>query len=141
MEGEALGINWGNIIAIIGGLGGFKFFEYLANLKSKKRNEVANAAKNEVEAKKEEFNLWKIQIDYLQTRLDARDAKVDVLYKEKREAENKVLTLIAENNALELKLQEAENWRCNIMDCLRRDPPKNFKRFNEDEDTKFVKVE
>lgn len=114
-----------SIIATIGGIEGIKFF---FNLKANKRKAEASAQTEEISARTQEFELYKKQIEYLQNRLEQRDNKVDFLYAELREKENQVLRLTAENNALELKAQEAEMWRCNILDCDHRTPPKNFKR-------------
>jgi len=117
-----------SILATIGGIEGIKF---LFNLKANKRKAEASAKTDEINARTQEFDLYKRQIEYLQDRLEARDTKVDILYKELREKEDQVLRLTAENNALELKAQEADMWRCNILDCDHRIPPKNFKRLNQ----------
>jgi len=116
-----------SIIATIGGIEGVKF---LFNLKANKRKANASAKTEEITARTQEFELYKKQIEYLQNRLETRDNKVDFLYAELREKENQVLRLTAENNALELKAQEADLWRCNILDCEHRMPPKDFKRIN-----------
>lgn len=114
-----------SIIATIGGIEGVRF---LFNLKANKRKANASAKTEEITARTQEFELYKKQIEYLQNRLEMRDTKVDFLYAELREKENQVLRLTAENNALELKAQEADLWRCNILDCDHRMPPKDFKR-------------
>ncbi|GEM_PF-3292427 len=118
-----------SIVAAIGGMEGIKF---LLNIKTNKRKAEAHAKTDEITARTQEFDLYKKQIEYLQNRLEARDNKVDYLYKELRDKEDQVLMLTAENNALELKAQEADMWRCNILDCDHRIPPKNFKRIKTD---------
>lgn len=114
-----------SVVAAIGGIEGIKFF---LNIKTNKRKAEASAKTDEITARTQEFDLYKKQIEYLQNRLEQRDNKVDFLYAELRDKESQALRLIAENNALELKAQEADMWRCNILDCDHRIPPKNFKR-------------
>lgn len=119
-----------SVVAAIGGIEGIKF---LLNIKTNKRKAEASAKTDEINARTQEFELYQKQIEYLQNRLETRDNKVDFLYAELRDKEDQVLRLIAENNALELKAQEADMWRCNILDCDHRIPPKNFKRMKSSE--------
>lgn len=119
------------IISVVAALGGIEGIRYLLHLKANRRKANASAQSDEISARSMEFELYKKQIEYLQGRLEARDNKVDYLYKELRDKEDQVLRLTAENNALELKAQEADLWRCNILDCDQRIPPKNFKRMKQ----------
>lgn len=118
----------GTLLSVIAAIGGIEGIRFLLTFKANKRKAEASAKTDEISARTLEFELYIKQIEYLQHRLEVRDNKVDILYKELREKENQVLRLTAENNALELKAQEADMWRCNILDCDHRIPPKDFRR-------------
>jgi hypothetical protein len=126
-----MSLNWENILTIIGALGGWETFKAIINWRINKRKAEAEVKNDEISAKSAEYNLYKVQIEDLQLRLDKRDDKVDFLYREVREKENTILRMTAEANINDLKLTNAEEWRCNILDCQLRHPPKDYKRLND----------
>ncbi len=120
-------MDWGTLIMIVGALGGFEGIKYFLNWKSNKRKSEAEAKRDEVSARALEYDLHRKQMEDLQKRLDKRDEKVDFLYTELRDKENTILRMTAEANINDLKYTNAEEWRCNILDCFERHPPKDYK--------------
>ncbi|MCC8186483.1 MAG: hypothetical protein LIP08_02950 [Bacteroides sp.] len=108
------------IVTTFGGLEGVKWLvQYLANRKTNKRKEEADATGMEIANKQK-------QVDWLESRLLERDKKVDSLYIELRQEQEKTMQQTDQINKLNLALMEAGIKRCDIRGCDRRQPPSEY---------------
>lgn len=108
------------IIAAFGGIEGIKLaITAFLNRKTDRRREEASVTALEVQN-------HQTQIDRYEERLRERDRKVDAIYIELRQEQEKNLSLINENNNLQLELKEAAMKRCDIRGCSNRQPPSDY---------------
>lgn len=112
-----------DVVAIIGAVGGIQgLIELLKWWRGRKvhdRHEVAvvEATENENDRK---------QIDWLEKRLAERDAKIDKIYEELRNEQNKRLEEIYQRHEVEIKLTDAEAKKCHKRGCIDRVPPSDY---------------
>ena len=96
-------------LTIIGGIGGIQGFielvKWRRGRKVQDRSDVATVEAVENENKRK-------QVDWLESRLAERDAKIDHLYAELRTEQNARLEEIHRRHETELKLAEAEAKKC-----------------------------
>lgn len=112
--------DWVILITALGGIEGIKqLIKWMLNRKYEQRKEDASADAAESENERK-------QVDWLETRLNQRDIKVDTLYSEVRKLENEKLELVYKNHELELRLKEAEMKKCEVRGCERRQPPSDY---------------
>ena len=117
--------DWLMVIGAFGGLEGIRWaVTFFANRKTNARKEDAAADAVEIQNLLTIIDSLNKQIERLEKDLAGRNAKVDFLYTELRKTEEKLLEKIGEKHDVELKLKEAELYRCDIWDCLDRIPPK-----------------
>jgi hypothetical protein len=110
-------MNWIEILSSIFGAGGiFGFISYFLFFRESKRIKKA-------EADEKELSIWNNQIDILNTRLKDRDSKVDALYIELRQEQERKLELIEQCNQLELKIKLLIIQKCEVRGCVQRVPP------------------
>lgn len=108
------------IVTTFGGMEGIKWIaQYFANRKTNQRKEEANATAMETANKQK-------QVDWLESRLLERDKKVDSLYIELRQEQEKTMQQTDRINKLNLELMEATIKRCDIRGCERRQPPSEY---------------
>lgn len=116
-------MDYSEILTIIGGIGGVQGVIELAKWwrgrKTQERHDVAAvvASENENERK---------QVDWLESRLAERDAKIDHVYAELRAAQNAHLEEIHRRHEVELQLAEAEAKKCHKRGCKDRVPPSDY---------------
>lgn len=111
------------IIAIISTLGGFEAIKWAIR---SWLNRNTDARKEDAAADALEIDNEKNQITWLENRIAQRDAKIDALYIDLRKTEGEKLQLLHEKHALELELKEAIYNKCDLYDCLERDPPRGL---------------
>lgn len=110
-------------LALLGTLGGFEAIRwgitFWVNRKTNARKEdaAADAVEDENERK---------HVTWLEERIAQRDTKIDALYVELREEQSSKLDEIHKRHETELQLKDAENKRCDIRGCDRRQPPSNY---------------
>lgn len=111
------------ILSLIGTLGGFEAIRwgitYFMNRKSEGRKSEASAEAMEMDNNQR-------QINWLETRLSQRDAKIDVLYTELRNEQTRCLEWIHKCHEAELQLKELNIRRCDVRKCANRKPPGDF---------------
>lgn len=111
------------ILTIIGGIGGIQgaieAVKWWRGRKVQDRQDVAAvvASENENERK---------QVDWLESRLAERDAKIDHIYAELRTEQNAHLEELHRRHEIELKLAEAEVKKCHKRGCKDRIPPSDY---------------
>lgn len=111
------------ILTIVGGIGGIQgaieAVKWWRGRKVQDRQDVAAvvASENENERK---------QVDWLESRLAERDAKIDHIYAELRTEQNAHLEEIHRRYEVELKLAEAEIEKCRKHGCKDRMPPSDY---------------
>lgn len=116
-------MEFNNILALLGTLGGFEAVKWLINsivhrkTNARRENAKTNSLEHENERK---------QVDWLEERLNHRDAKIDALYNELRKEQTDKTNLIHEKHAVEMKLKEVEVRRCDVRGCKDRQPPGDF---------------
>lgn len=109
-----------SIIATVGGFEAVKWiWSWIADRHFRKRVQRAEAADAELEVEKDRIN-------WLETRLTQRDAKIDTLYAELRSEQTAHLEAIHKCHEQELRLQEALIRRCDVRGCDRRKPPGEY---------------
>lgn len=112
-----------DLVSILIALGGFELVRWsvtsFINRKTNSRKEKASADSLEKENERK-------HIDWLETRLAQRDAKIDALYNEVRIIQSEKQNLIHEKHKTELDLKEATIRRCDVRGCSNRKPPTNF---------------
>ena len=82
--------------------------------------------KENAEAKSAEIDNEKKHIDWLENRIAQRDSKVDVLYDQLHEEQQKNIGLLVEKHNVELALKEATLRRCDVQKCKIRQPPSEY---------------
>lgn len=112
-------MDWTTIVTIIGSFGGLEFIKWLTNRKAYTRKENAKATNAEV-------SVYHAQIEAYERRLITRDTKVDLLYKELREEQQKNLSLIEKVNELELDRKLLMFQKCEVRGCPQRKPPGEY---------------
>ena len=111
------------LLALAGTLGGFESVKWAVTAW---RNRRTDARREAASADAAENDTRRAQVDWLEQRLQQRDAKIDALYIELRQAQTDLLQLVHEKHALELTLKETEIRRCNVRGCAGRKPPGDF---------------
>lgn len=111
------------MFALVGALGGFEMLRWAVTTWLHRRTDARREAAS---ASAMENDTCRAQIDWLEQRLQQRDAKIDALYIELRQVQTERLQLVYEKHALELALREAEIRRCNVRGCANRQPPGDF---------------
>lgn len=109
-------MDWTIVATVIASLGGREFFAWLANRKTYARKETANA-------RAAEFAVYEAQLARYEKRLEARDAKVDAIYAELREEQQKNLRITEENAQLKLTVKVMTLQKCERRGCSERQPP------------------
>ncbi|MBO5443865.1 MAG: hypothetical protein J5995_00745 [Muribaculaceae bacterium] len=66
------------------------------------------------------------QIDWLESRLAERDAKIDAIYKELRQEQGMRMKELHTRHEVELRLTEAEARKCCVRGCAGRVPPSEY---------------
>ncbi|MDR2917281.1 MAG: hypothetical protein LBV74_21005 [Tannerella sp.] len=108
------------IIALCGGLTGLiGLAGFILFYKQTKR--IKNA-----EAEKSELDNFERQIDRYESRLHSRDQKVDAIYIELRQEQEKYLVLLEQYNKLKVEHKLLEVKRCEVRGCKDRQPPSDF---------------
>lgn len=77
-------MDWSNVIALIGVLGGFESVKWFLNRRYERRKEDASADNMEIQNLQSIIGILQGEIERLNQRLKERDAKVDALYVELR---------------------------------------------------------
>ncbi|MCH5328816.1 MAG: hypothetical protein J1E02_07325 [Coprobacter sp.] len=111
------------LLTILGALGGFESVKWAVTTWLHRRTD---ARRENASADALENDTCRAQVDWLEKRLLQRDAKIDALYIELRQAQTDLLQLVHEKHALELRLKEAEIRRCDVRGCSGRKPPGDF---------------
>lgn len=126
-----------NLVQLLSVLGGLELIKWVARSiiyrKQEKRKQEAEIKKQELEVKKEEFSICTLdseedrkKIAFLEDRIRERDKKIDDVYILLRNEEKEHLETIRELYETKLKLQEAENKRCDVRGCSLRKPPSEY---------------
>lgn len=111
------------ILTTVGAIGGIQgcieLVKWWRGRKVQDRQDEATviAVENENERK---------QIDWLESRLAERDAKIDRIYEELRAEQAAHLEEIHRRYEMELKLAEAEVKKCHKRGCKDRIPPSDY---------------
>lgn len=66
------------------------------------------------------------QIDWLESRLAERDAKIDAIYKELRQEQGLRIQELHSRHEVELRLTDAEARKCCVRGCENRIPPTDY---------------
>jgi len=66
------------------------------------------------------------QIDWLESRLAERDAKIDAIYKELRQEQSLRIKELHSRHEVELRLTDAEARKCCVRGCENRIPPTDY---------------
>ncbi|MDR2917843.1 MAG: hypothetical protein LBV72_00550 [Tannerella sp.] len=103
----------GGVTGLIG-LAGFILFY-------KQTKRIKNA-----EAKKSELDNFERQIDRYESRLHSRDQKVDAIYVELRQEQDKYYVLLQQYNDLKAEHAVLKVKRCDKPGCGQRVPPGEF---------------
>lgn len=110
----------GTVMGAVGGAEGIVMLvKWWFSRKAAKRQDEASA-----EAAENKNN--RDQVDWLEKRVEARDSKIDSLYMELRNEQNKHVETIHLLHETELKLQEAEYKKCLKHGCAGRIPPSDY---------------
>lgn len=110
-------------ITLIGAIGGIQgvieLIKWWRGRKVQDRQDVATvvASENENERK---------QVDWLESRLAERDAKIDHIYAELRAEQAARLEEMHRRHEAELKLADAEVKKCHKHGCKDRIPPSDY---------------
>ena len=107
------------IISFISALGGLELVKYMFVRKANKRKATAEADTLDLNNRQDEAQR-------LDERLKGRDHKIDALYLEFREEQNKNINLTHENHKLQLKISLSEIKRCDVRGCVKRTPPSEY---------------
>ena len=104
------------LLALIGGVGGYKMFELLKNWRTDSRKEQSSAEKQELDTLRE-------HIGWLEARLKEKSDRVE-------ELEEGRFEMLGKMKDLEIRLKDAEHNECVRPDdeCLRRMPPRMYCR-------------
>lgn len=112
-------MDWTTIATLLGTLGGFEFVKWLANRRAYQRRENASA-------RDAELTVHEKQIERYESRLAQRDAKVDAIYKELRDEQQKGLSYIEQINRLKLENELLLIQKCKVRGCPNRQPPGDY---------------
>lgn len=112
-------MEWTTFATIVGSLGGFEFVKWLASRRAYLRRE--NATARDVE-----LTVHEKQIERYETRLAQRDAKVDAIYRELRDEQQKGLGYIEQINRLKLENELLLIQKCQVRGCPNRKPPGDY---------------
>lgn len=85
-----------------------------------------NCRKQEADVVALESENGRKQIDWLESRLAERDAKIDALYSELRKEQAERIQEINLRHEVELRLTDAEARKCCVRGCSNRIPPSEF---------------
>lgn len=112
-----------DIIALVGTAGGVQgLIEGLRWWHSRK----LNRRKEEADVTAAENENSRKQVDWLESRLAERDAKIDAIYSELRKEQAMRIQEIHQRHEVELKLTDAEARKCCVRGCDRRIPPSDY---------------
>ena len=115
-------------LAIIGAIGGSSTLTWAVtfwvNRKTNARKEDASADGMEIQNLLSIIKVQTEQIDNQEKRMATRDEKVDYLYRENNKLRSDNLDTLKEKHEIELHLKEAELSRCDVWDCMKRNPPR-----------------
>ena len=103
----------GGVTGLIGLAGFILFYKQTKRLKN-------------AEARKSELDNWEQQIGRYEDRLHARDQKVDAIYIELRQEQEKYLVLLEQYNNLKVEHKLLGVKRCEVRGCKDRQPPGEF---------------
>lgn len=112
-----------DIIALVGTAGGVQgLIEGWRWWRSRK----LNCRKEEADVTAAENENSRKQVDWLESRLAERDAKIDAIYSELRKEQAMRIQEIHQRHEVELKLTDAEARKCCVRGCDRRIPPSDY---------------
>lgn len=127
------------LLSFLAAAGGIEGLKYFLNLATNKRKANASAKSDEVNADRFEFDLLKEQIKFQheeitiyrdqvkseRERCKEKSQKIEQLYDDIREKDVQYNRLLSHCNQLELIAQEADFNKCNVINCLYREPPRD----------------
>ncbi|MDE7421070.1 MAG: hypothetical protein K2N35_12765 [Muribaculaceae bacterium] len=116
-------MNIADIITLVGTVGGI---QGLVEIGKWWQNRKIDRRKEEAYVKATENQVTRSQIDWLEKRLAERDAKIDAIYAELRKEQTLHIGEIHRRHEAELRLAEAEAWKCLIRGCPQRQPPSEY---------------
>lgn len=108
------------LLGMIGGVQGVvEVLKWWQSRRIKKREDEAGVTAIENENSRK-------QIDWLESRLAERDAKIDAIYKELRQEQGLRIKELHSRHEVELRLTEAEARKCCVRGCSDRIPPSDY---------------
>lgn len=108
------------LLGMVGGVQGVsEALKWWQSRRLKKREEEAGVTAMENENGRK-------QIDWLESRLAERDAKIDAIYKELRQEQGLRMKELYSRHEVELRLSEAEARKCCVRGCSSRVPPSDY---------------
>jgi len=109
-----------NLLTVLGGFEALKWgVNFIVNRRTNARKEGASAASLEHENEKQ-------RTDWLETRLEQRDTRVDAQSVIIRKLEEEKLEILKEKHQVEMTLQAAEFRKCTVRGCENRKPPSDY---------------
>lgn len=109
-----------SIVVILGAIGGLEGIKQFLRWWNNRRNE-ARKSDAEADALVDENN--RKSIEWLERRIEQRDAKIDGLYAELRKEQAEKLELLHKHHQLEI---EHTLKRCEKKNCGHREPPSGY---------------
>lgn len=114
------------LISVLTALGGFKFIEYLLNLRSNRTKAQSEANKSHNSVLDDYVEGWKSLCDQQGIELDRKNNRIDQLYKDIDLYRSREHELLTENTALKLMASELKYTKCTVNGCKDRTPPREF---------------